>query len=260
MIEPLGHRILSGFWLAQLADITLVAILARAIFRSLWRTPAMTVVLVFVGALVSGAALRELQFYTVGFLLESLTGVLFLTSVVIFHEDIRNILAEHGRRLAVRFRGKTVWTGRDTVEALVSTCVYLRLRHLGGLIVIERNDRLDDYYREGLELDNLHVIPELVVAMLQPPGPLHDGALVIRNDRLVRSSTFLPLAEYTRLKLKLGARHRAALGIAERSDAVVVIVSEETGDFRIAHDGKLEGPHSEEFLREELLKLTGNIA
>jgi len=257
LIQPLGHSILSAFWLAQLADITLVAILARLVFRSLWRTPAMTVVLVFAGALVGGAVLRELNFYTVGFLLESLTGVLFLTSIIIFHEDIRNLLAEQGRRVAARFRGKTVWTGRDTIEAIVGACVHLRLRKLGGLLVIERSDILDNYYREGLELDNLKVLPELVVSMLQPPGPLHDGALVIRNDRLVRASTFLPLAEYTRLKLKLGARHRAALGIAERSDAVVVIVSEETGDFRIAHDGMLEGPHSEEFLREELLRLTG---
>jgi diadenylate cyclase len=260
IIEPLGHPILSGFWLAQLADITIVAIVARAVIRSIWRTPAMPVVLVFLGVLVSGAMLRELQFFTVGYLLESLTGVLFLTSIVIFHEDIRNILLEQGRRFSGRFRGKPLLTGKDTVEAIVSSCVMLRRLRLGALIVIERMDILDNYYREGLELDNLRVIPEVIAAMLQPPGPLHDGALIVRNDRLVRASTFLPLAEYTRFKLKLGARHRAALGLAERSDAVVVIVSEETGDFRIAHDGLLEGPHSEEFLREELLTLTGNPA
>jgi diadenylate cyclase len=258
LVEPLGHSIISGFWLAQLADIVIVAIMARAIIRSLWRTPAMAVVLAFVGVLVGGALLRELRFYTVGYLLETLTGVLFLTTIIIFHEDIRNILAEQGYHLSQRFRRKTVWSARDTIEAVVDTCVHLRLHKLGGLMVLERGDILDSYYREGLELDSLRVIPDLVVSMLQPPGPLHDGALVIRNDRLVRASTFLPLAEYTRFKLKLGARHRAALGLAERSDAVVVVVSEETGDFRIAHDGLLDGPHSEELLREELLRLTGN--
>ncbi|MDM7991747.1 MAG: diadenylate cyclase [Candidatus Fermentibacter sp.] len=258
IIEPLGHPILSGFWLAQLADITIVAIVARAVIRSIWRTPAMSIVLVFLGVLVSGIVLRDLQFFTVGYLLESLSGVLFITSVVIFHEDIRNILLEQGRKLSARLRSRPALTGRETVEAIVSSCVVLRRRKLGAIIVIERNDLLDNYYREGLELDNLRVVPEVVASMLQPPGPLHDGALVIRNDRLVRASTFLPLAEYTRFKLKLGARHRAALGLAERSDAVVVIVSEESGDFRIAHDGLLDGPHSEEVLREELLSLTGN--
>ncbi len=260
MFEPLGHPVLSGFWLAQLADITIVAIVARAVIRSIWRTPAMSIVLVFLGVLVSGIVLRELQFYTVGYLLESLSGVLFITSVVIFHEDIRNILLEQGRRLSSKLRSRPSLTGKDTIEAIVSACVILRRRKLGALIVIERNDVLDNYYREGLELDNLRVVPEIVASMLQPPGPLHDGALVVRNDRLVRASTFLPLAEYTRFKLKLGSRHRAALGLAERSDAVAVIVSEETGDFRIAHDGLLDGPHSEEVLREELLSLTGSTA
>jgi len=257
--EPLGHPILSGFWLAQLADITIVAIAARAVIRSIWRTPAMSIVLVFVGVLVSGIVLRELQFYTVGYLLESLSGVLFITSVVIFHEDIRNILLEQGRRLSKRLRSSSsAQTGKDTIEAVVSSCVLLRRRNLGALIVIERNDMMDNYYREGLDLDNLRVVPELIAAIQQPPGPLHDGALVIRKDRLVKASTFLPLAEYTRFRMKLGSRHRAALGLAEHSDAVVVVVSEETGDFRIAHDGLLDGPHSEEVLREELLALTGN--
>jgi diadenylate cyclase len=254
-VRPLGHEILSAFWLAQLLDMALVALVARAVVRSIWRTPAMTVVLVFLGVLVSGVVLRELSFHTVGFLLESLTGVLFLTSVVIFHEDIRNLLLDQGRRISTRLRGRPSTTGRDTIEAVVTACVLLRRMKLGGLIVIERTDMLDNYYREGLELDNLRVLPELVASMLQPPGPLHDGALVVRNNRLIKAATFLPLAEYTRLRLKLGARHRAALGLAERSDALVVIVSEESGDFRVAHDGLLDGPHSEELLREQLLEL-----
>lgn len=261
-MEPLGHAIFSrdGFWLLQILDIAIVAFVVRAVIRSVWRTPAMVVVTAFTGILLAGALLKRVfpDLHAVGFLLENLTGVLFLTTIVIFHEDIRNILAEQGYRLSRKLRSRTAWTGRDTVEAIVDACVHLRRRRLGALMVIERNEVLDSYYREGLELDRLPVVPELVVSMMQPPGPLHDGALVIRNDRLVRASTFLPLAEYTRFKMKLGARHRAALGLAERSDAVVVVVSEESGDFRIAHEGQLDGPHSEEILREELLRLTGN--
>ncbi len=258
-MNPLGHQIISGFWLAQVMDVLLVAILARFVIKSLWRTPAMSVIVVFLGVLVSGALLRELQFFTVGFLLEKLVGVLFLTSVIIFHEDIRNLLLVQGRKFSGRLRGRPVVTGRETIEAVVSACVLLRRRKLGGLIVIEHNDVLDNYYREGTELDT-EVLPELIVAMLQPPGPLHDGAIVIRNNRIIRASTLLPLAEYTRFRTKLGARHHAALGLAERSDAVVVVVSEETGDFRIAHEGSLTGPHGEEMLREEILGMTENRA
>ena len=255
MFQPLGHSVFSGFWLAQLADVLIIAIIIRIIVGSLWRTPAMTVILVFAGVLLLGAVLTEMNFFTIGFLVEKLSSVMFIAVVVIFAPEIKDMLRSMGRYLSRKFYGRASWTDYDTIDSLVETCQLLRDRKLGGLFVLERSESLEGMYSDGVELEKLRVQPDLVASMLTPPGPLHDGAIVIRDDRMVRASVILPLTGRTFFTPRLGTRHRAALGISERSDAVSVVVSEETGMIRVAQDGRFGEPLSSDRLRERLLEL-----
>ncbi len=257
MPAPLGHSLLSWFWIAQLLDLALITLIIWLVVRQLWRTPAMTVIAVLAVILLLGIMLRRLQLHTVGFLAEELTGVLFIATVIIFHAEIKAMLGSLGR-YAGRVLGGGVWTGHGTVESIVSACLQMKEKGIGGLIVLERSENLDTLYGDGVELDRLEVNPDLVTSMFTPPGPLHDGAVVIRDDRIVRASAVLPLSRRTYFRPRLGTRHRAALGITERSDAIAVAVSEETGSFRVAHDGRMEGPLSVDRMRELLLELTGH--
>jgi diadenylate cyclase len=255
MFQPLGHSIFSAFWLAQLVDVLIIAIIIRIIVGSLWKTPAMTMILVFTGVLLMGALLTEMHFFTIGYLVEKLSSVMFIAVVVIFASEIKDILRGMARYLSRKFGGQASWTGYPTIEALVETCQLLRDRKLGGLFVLERSESLDGMCSDGVELEKLRVQPDLVASMLTPPGPLHDGAIVIRDDRIVRASVILPLTKRTFFTPRLGTRHRAALGITERSDAVSIVVSEETSIIRVALDGRLGEPLSRDTLRERLVEL-----
>jgi diadenylate cyclase len=257
LFAPLGHELLSGFWLAQLVDILIIAAIVRVIVTQLWKTPAMTVIAVFAFVLLLGIFLRQLQLFTVGYLIERLTSVLFIAVVVIFHQEIRSMLANFGRYMSRAFGG-AAWTEHSTIQSLVEACGLMRKKEVGGLFVLERSENPERMYSDAIRLGRLDVTPELLVSIFTPPGPLHDGAVIIRNDSIVMASAFLPLSGRTYFRPRLGSRHRAALGITERSDAVAVVVSEETGLFRIASEGELEGPLSSDRLTERLLELAGH--
>jgi len=268
MIQPLGHSIVSFFWLAQLANILLIAVAVRVILKYLWRTPAMPVVLMFVVLLLLADLLGNLGFFTLAFLLQNLTPLLFIAVVVIFHEEIRDLLASMGRYLRDHIYSNRADTlNPDTIQSIVETCRFLRKKRLGGLLVIEQEEALQSVYKvRPVEMDRLRIRPALVAALLQPPGVLHDGALVIRNGEIVGARAILPLSKSTYLprmrgdglSTALGTRHRAAIGITEVSDAIAVVVSEETGDFGLAHAGVLEEAVTGERLAQRLGELTSS--
>lgn len=263
LIQPLGHSILSGFWLAQLANIIIIALLIRMLLKYLWRTPAMPVILMFGIIILFANILGGLGFFTFSYLLQNLTPILFVAVVVIFHEEIRDMLGSMGRNLRQLY-GHTDIIEQSEIESLVESCQLLRKLHLGGLFVMEREESLDSVYGDPVPLDKLKIDPELVAAMLQPPGILHDGAIIISNGRIVGARAILPLSrktffgrsEYNRPRPALGTRHRAAIGVTEVSDAIAVVVSEETGNFSIAHDGILEENISLENFGKRLTELT----
>src|SRR5690606_38763288 len=124
------------------------------------------------------------------------------------------------------------------IDAVVSAAVTLSRNRTGALIVLERETGLNDIAETGIPLDSL-VSVELLVNLFVPSTPLHDGAVILRGDRIVAAGCFLPLTETRDLDHQVGTRHRAALGVSEQSDAVTVVVSEETGGIAIAHSGKL---------------------
>jgi diadenylate cyclase len=263
LIQPLGHSVISGFWLAQLLNIVIIAFVVRMLLKYLWRTPAMPVILMFLIIILFANILGELGFFTFGYLLSNLTPILFIAVVVIFHEEIKDLLGTMGRNFR-KFYGHADIIEQSEIHSLVESCVLLRKLHLGGLFVMEREESLENVYGDPVLLDKLEIDPNLVASILQPPGLLHDGAIVISNGRIVGARAILPLSRKTffgrsranRPRPALGTRHRAAIGITEVSDAIAVVVSEETGNFSIAHDGILEENIGLDDFSERLVELT----
>jgi diadenylate cyclase len=163
---------------------------------------------------------------------------------VIFAPEIRRGLERLGRAGTLLSTGAktTLQDTLDTVNAIVSASARLSARQHGALIVLQRLDNLDEYNETGVRL-NAKVTPEILLQTFYPNTPLHDGAVIIGNNRLVAASCVMPLSASGILtrspERQMGLRHRAALGISEVSDAVAVVVSEETGSISIAHSGRM---------------------
>ena len=161
---------------------------------------------------------------------------------VIFAPEIRHALEKLGRAGPSRTNGATATKMQDVIGDIVSATVRLADRQHGALIVLARSDRLDDYIRTGVRLD-ARVTPELLLQVFYPNTPLHDGAVVIVGERLVAAACVMPLSASGVLTptpdRQMGLRHRAALGISEASDAVAVVVSEETGQISVVQGGKM---------------------
>ncbi len=172
---------------------------------------------------------------------------------VVFQPELRRALEQmgRGRFLPRGFFAMEAGAVRAVLDAVVRAAVTLSRRRHGAIVVLERETRLGDIAETGVHLDAL-VSPEVLVNIFSPLTPLHDGAVIVRGDRVLAAGCYLPLAEARTLDPELGSRHRAAVGITEHSDAVAVIVSEETGAVSLAHAGKLVRNLDEATLREAL--------
>jgi diadenylate cyclase len=167
--------------------------------------------------------------------------------------DIRRALAHLGRAPFFRYF-LTTEGAEETIEELVVAATQLSGLHIGAIIVIERQIGLRNYIETGLPLDAL-LTYDLLVSIFQPKSPLHDGAVMVQNDRIAAAACFLPLTINPLLARSLGTRHRAAIGLTEENDAVAIIVSEETGRISVALDGQLEGPFDPATLKARLKAL-----
>ncbi len=184
-------------------------------------------------------------------------SVVFLACVVIFAPELRRALEQIGhtgdffnRPLANR-SGNGV---RAMIEEVVSTAFYLSNQRWGGLIVIERDTGLQDLANKGVPINGL-VSSQLLVNIFVPNTPLHDGAVLIRQDLIIAAKVILPLSENLSKYEHYGTRHKAALGMSEQSDAIIVVVSEETGAVSVACNGKLQTKLDRERLRSNLRAL-----
>lgn len=210
-------------------------------------------------ALVGLAVLLLSQFFrlpVIDWLFRNLTTVLLLALVVIFQPELRRALAALGSNRILSFSTQS----RETVEVLTELVFDLANRQLGALIAIERDSNLESFAESGVEID-CRLSPELVVTIFHPKTPLHDGGLIIRDDRIVAAACVFPLSQRVDLDRNLGLRHRAGLGLTEESDAVVIVVSEETGIVSICQRSKIERNLDPETFRArmgELLLLKKN--
>ena len=238
-------------------DILLVALVIYRIFTLFRGTRAMQM-LVGVGVLVAASlAARQLELHSLGWLLDTLWSFWVVVLVVLFQPELRRALTSIGHAAVLRtlFGGGGAETLR-VVNEIASVAGSLAERRIGALIVIERGTGLRQYAELGVALDAL-VSADLLTSLFLPYSPLHDGAAFIRDERVIAAGCFLPLSRNLQLARQLGTRHRAALGVTEETDAVAVVVSEETGRLSLAVDGGIEALSGPDALRRRLLTLLG---
>lgn len=182
---------------------------------------------------------RPMGVNTFTWILENFLGSLVLVIVIIFQRDIRNTLTYMGSRRGL-FSTARQKTNAELREKIAAAAQYMAQRKIGALIVIEGSVPLSDITQGGVVI-NADISRELLISIFWPGGPLHDGAAVIRGNKIVAAGCILPLTTLVQGKQDYGTRHRAALGVTEETDAIAVVVSEERGVASIAVQGKLTG-------------------
>jgi len=229
----------------SLLDILLVTLIFYVILYSLRDTQAMILLrgmIILIVALVLLTTLVELPAFS--WLIRSMLPALLLSIPVIFAPEIRRALERLGR--AGTFSPATTRSAneqtRGVIHAVVEATARLSARQHGALVVIQRQDNLDQYIETGVQM-RANVTPELLLQIFYPDTPLHDGAVIISGERIVAAACVMPLSASGVLnrtpERQMGLRHRAALGISEVSDAVSVVVSEQSGSISISHAGRM---------------------
>src|SRR6516225_1308816 len=176
-----------------------------------------------------------LSLTVISWLLRSLTAFIAIALVVIFQPELRRALGELGTSRFFSSRSQK----RETVEILTESIFELASKQMGALVAIERETRIQSFAESGVNLDS-EISEELLLTIFYPKTPLHDGGVIIRNDRIIAAACIFPVSQREDLDRTLGLRHRAGLGISEESDAIAIVVSEETGNISICHRGKIE--------------------
>ena len=202
-----------------------------------------------------------LQMNTILWLAEKAINVAMTAVVVIFQPELRTALEKIGKRrylagiLTFDIGKKEEHRFSDkTVNELVKACYEMGKVKTGALIVIEQDIRLVEYERTGIDVDAI-LTSQLLINIFEHNTPLHDGAIIVRGDRVVSATCYLPLSDNMALSKDLGTRHRAAVGISEVSDSLTIVVSEETGKVSVAEDGELSRAIESEELTKRLKKL-----
>jgi len=232
----------------SVVDIVLVAILIYQ-FLALVRGTRAAPMLVGVAALGLAfyfARLGELR--TLNWLLSTLLPYVVFALIVVFQVEIRHGLANLGSRISLMRSSSSV---ADVYDDIVLAANLFSQNQTGALIVIEREIGLRTYIESGVSLD-ARLSYDLLATLFRPSAPLHDGAVIVQRDRIAAAACFLPLSMNPVLSTQLGTRHRAGIGITEETDAIAVIVSEESGAISMAVGGKIERDLSAEQLREAL--------
>ena len=242
----------------DILDILIVTVLIYQLLILIRGTRAVQLVFGLVILVFAYVLSQALGLYTLQYILGYVGLVVPIALLVIFQPELRRMLEQLGRGGVLVSGFAPHGLGREEIIRLVNdvgrAARVLSMRKIGALFVLERRTGLADYIETGIKVDAL-VTVQLLINLFFPNSPLHDGAVIIRGDRVVAAGCLLPLSENPALSRTLGTRHRAGLGIAEQTDAVAVIVSEETGTISLARDGDLVRGLSEEELKGELLRL-----
>ncbi|AOZ97481.1 diadenylate cyclase [Butyrivibrio hungatei DSM 14810] len=194
---------------------------------------------------------------TILWIVERVFSIAIIAMVVILQPELRKALEELGRKnffSNVLSLGDPKTEGRfsdRTLNEIVRACVEMGKVRTGALIVIEQNHPLAEYERTGIDVDGI-VTSQLLINIFEHNTPLHDGAVIIRGDRVTAATCYLPLSDNMGIGKELGTRHRAGIGVSEATDSLTIIVSEETGKISIAYEGELERAVDSDRLRERL--------
>lgn len=227
-------------WLLTAADILLIAFAIYQLLRLLRESTALRI-LHILPLLIVGCILASLSgLVTSALILDNLLTSTFLILAVIFQYDIRRALLSFSRsRVAAKGEIEHDETGSDIIlQQLADAAHALSERRNGALIVIQREMSLDHFMEVGTQID-AKVTSELLTSIFLPYSPIHDGAVIIQNGKLTQAGCFLPLTQNPEIAKELGTRHRAAIGLTELVDALVIVVSEETGSISVVSAGRI---------------------
>lgn len=238
-------------------DIAIVVFCVRKIMTQvkdtrLWQL-IKGIIVILVATIISGI----LQLTIVNFLLTQFMTYFVFALIVIFQPELRRFLEQLGTRkfrklFGLGIKDKEIKTKEEIYKVAIAAAEMSQSK-TGALIVFERDIRLNDVIGTGIEL-NAEISPQLLVNIFVTRTPLHDGAVIISNNKIAAASCMLPLSNDHNIPQELGTRHRAAIGISKETDAIVVIVSEETGKISIAKDGTLIADVKDETLKKILIK------
>ncbi|MDS1029318.1 diadenylate cyclase CdaA [Bacillota bacterium LX-D] len=237
----------------SLIDMAIVAFVIYRIILLIRGTRAVQLLKGLAVLVIASSLSKLLGLKTIEWILEQIKIAIIVALPIVFQPELRRALEQLGRG---KFFAKPItFLGEEDMSRLINELVRgilsLSKNTVGALIVVERETGVNDYIETGIKLDAV-VSAELLVNIFVDKTPLHDGAAIIRGDRIISAGCFLPLTDSPYLSKQLGTRHRAALGITEVSDALAIIVSEETGTISIAEEGKLTRYLDEKILREML--------
>ena len=241
-------------WIDAL-DILIVTFAVYQIILALRGTRAFQMLLGLALLYLASRVSLRIGLLTVNWALSNLLAVWFLLIIILFQPELRRALASVGRRGSL-LRAFSRYQEAHMIDEVVRAVTSLAARKIGAIIVVERDSRLSDSVDSGTTLDAL-VSRRLLESVFYPYSPLHDGAVIINRDRVVAAGCFLPLSINPDLPGDLGTRHRAAVGVTEESDAIAIVVSEETGTISLVRGGEITRSLDGAGLRQRLSQLVG---
>ena len=255
-LQTMWHQI-QGVKITDILDILIVAFLIYKFFPLLKSTGTTRIAGVVVSLLVIAWLTDFLNLHALSWILNQFLSVGLIAIIVLFQPELRRMIDHIGNMKWKKFFGhqKPEQALLPVIAQTVRACENMSKQKVGALIVFERDNRLDEHFKSGTIIDG-EVSEQLLLNIFFPKAALHDGAMIVRNGRVAAAACVLPLSDSQRLSADLGTRHRAAVGMSEVSDAVVVVVSEETGAISVAVGGMLKrhlAPQTlERLLRQEL--------
>jgi len=233
-------EIIQNIRIIDIFDIAIVAYVFYKLLMLMRETRAEQLIKGIIVLLVASKLSEWAKLYMIHFILSNTLTLGLVALIIVFQPELRRALEYIGRSKVFSKSISEIIAQEavDVIDEIALAIAHLSKHKVGALIVLEREIGLNDIIQTGTELDS-KVVSELIVNIFTPKAPLHDGAIVIRKDRLMAAGCLLPLTSNTDVNKELGTRHRAAMGMIENSDAIVIAVSEETGIISVAIDGRL---------------------
>lgn len=257
IISSFSDAVRNFFVLFSVTDVIDILIIAFVFYKlaqissETRANPIIKAILLFIAATWVS---EWLNLNTVNYILRNVMQIGMFAILIIFQPELRSALSKVGQaRFSNLFSHEDDGNTEEVAEEIAAACAYMSSQKIGALIALERQTRIGDIIRTGCTI-NGEVSRDILINIFIPNTPLHDGAVVIRGGKILAARCILPLTQNESLSSELGTRHRAALGLTESSDAIVVVVSEETGKISIASDGSMSRNYTEETLKKAINK------
>lgn len=239
--------ILSSMRWQDIVDILIVSYIIYRIILLIRGTRAVQMLAGIVVITIIYFVANRLDLLTLNWLLRTFLSSILLIIIIVFQNDIRRALTQVGKTPFHKSHDVAV----HELNEIIKAAIYMAKRRIGALIILERENGLRDYIESGHHLD-ARVLHELLIAIFLPSSPMHDGGVIIHKGRIHSAGCLLPLSRNMNIDKRYGTRHRAALGLSEETDAVIIVVSEETQEISLVRQGKIRTMHDEETISRTL--------